>query len=186
MAVSRRRFVQGVGAAGLGLLAGCRSLAPLAQPASGEPKIPRIGHLGASTNPLLGEQLADRLIEQERAKGMLTVSECLVPVPLHHLRQVQRGYNQAGVIATRLSRRCAIPVAQPAARTRNTETQTHQHSSQERFANLLPFLRRLKPTAYPPARIVTWTRSASCRSFSEQQDASITRTFDDFGDGVGF
>jgi putative tryptophan/tyrosine transport system substrate-binding protein len=47
-----------VGVAGLGLLAGCRSPAPLTRPASGGPKLPRIGHLGASTNPLLTEQLA--------------------------------------------------------------------------------------------------------------------------------
>src|SRR5215212_8446575 len=56
--LSRRQFVQGAGMAGLGLLVGCRPLAPLAQPASGGPKIPHIGHLGASANPLLTEQLA--------------------------------------------------------------------------------------------------------------------------------
>jgi putative tryptophan/tyrosine transport system substrate-binding protein len=56
---SRRQFLRGIGVAGLGLLAGCRSLAPLAPPASGGSKIPRIGHVGyASTNALLAEQLA--------------------------------------------------------------------------------------------------------------------------------
>ena len=58
MSVSRRRFMQSAGVAGLGLVAGCRSLAPLAQPASGGPPIPRIGHLGAITTPLITEQLA--------------------------------------------------------------------------------------------------------------------------------
>jgi putative tryptophan/tyrosine transport system substrate-binding protein len=50
---SRRQFVKGV--AGLGLLAGCgRWPGQTAQPAN----IPRIGHLGASINPMLTEQLA--------------------------------------------------------------------------------------------------------------------------------
>jgi putative tryptophan/tyrosine transport system substrate-binding protein len=59
--VSRRAFVQGTSLAGLGLLAGCGQVpwqVP-SQPAAGEPKIPRIGHLGASTNPLVTEALAE-------------------------------------------------------------------------------------------------------------------------------
>jgi putative tryptophan/tyrosine transport system substrate-binding protein len=57
---SRRHFVQGMGAVSLGLLAGCGRLPGQGppQPASGEPKIPNIGHLGASTNALVTEALA--------------------------------------------------------------------------------------------------------------------------------
>jgi putative ABC transport system substrate-binding protein len=48
--VSRRRFVQGAGVAGLGLLAGCGQLPRQTQPAA---KVPRLGILGASdaSNP---------------------------------------------------------------------------------------------------------------------------------------
>src|SRR5436309_227133 len=43
----------------------------------------------------LAEFLAARLLEQERVKALLTETDCLLPVPLHRLRQTQRGYNQA-------------------------------------------------------------------------------------------
>jgi putative ABC transport system substrate-binding protein len=55
MTISRRSFVQGAGVAGLGLLAGCGRLPGQA---TAPAKIPRVGHLGASINPLLTEQLA--------------------------------------------------------------------------------------------------------------------------------
>jgi putative tryptophan/tyrosine transport system substrate-binding protein len=53
--LSRRQLVQGAGAVGLGLLAGCGRWPGQEPPPA---KIPRIGHLGASTNPLVTEQLA--------------------------------------------------------------------------------------------------------------------------------
>jgi ComF family protein len=87
----------------------------------------------------LAEMLADRLCATERAKGLLIETEVLVPVPLHFIRQFQRGYNQADVIARRVGSRrnshgiAVIPVAK---RTRNTETQTHLHSDQKRHMNL--------------------------------------------------
>jgi putative ABC transport system substrate-binding protein len=58
---SRRQFVQGVGAAALGLLAGCGPLpAPAPSPAQ-QPRIPRIGLLGAAvdTTPTVRQALRD-------------------------------------------------------------------------------------------------------------------------------
>src|SRR5947209_7965566 len=54
---SRRQFVQGMGAAGLGLVAGCaRSATPAEQPA----RLARIGILGPSTSPAgVRQALAD-------------------------------------------------------------------------------------------------------------------------------
>ena len=49
----------------------------------------------------LAEFLADRLLEQEPVKGLLSQTDCLVPVPLFAMRQIARGYNQADVIARR-------------------------------------------------------------------------------------
>lgn len=84
----------------------------------------------------VAERLADRLLEQERVRNILTVAECLVPVPLHRLRQVGRGFNQAEVVARRLAKRSGKSLARPAVRLRNTETQTHLHSRAQREENL--------------------------------------------------
>lgn len=84
----------------------------------------------------LAEFLADRLLEQERVKGLLTETDVLIPVPLHAWRHIKRGYNQADVIARRLKLHTKIPVAHPVVRLRNTETQTHLHSQEKREENI--------------------------------------------------
>ena len=84
----------------------------------------------------LAEFLADRLLEQERVKGLLTHTDVLVPVPLHAWRHIKRGYNQADVIARRLAKRCMLDLAHPVVRLRNTETQTHLHSHAKREENI--------------------------------------------------
>jgi hypothetical protein len=47
---SRRQIVQGVGGAGLGLLAGCGRLPGQAQP---PPKVPQVGYLDRPTGPFV-------------------------------------------------------------------------------------------------------------------------------------
>ena len=54
---------------------------------------------------LLAELLADRLARRADVRDMLGNAEVAVPVPLHRKRQVERGYNQAEVIARRICRR---------------------------------------------------------------------------------
>ena len=46
----------------------------------------------------------------DHAPETLARCECLVPIPLHRLRRVQRGYNQAAEIAAELGRLTGIPV----------------------------------------------------------------------------
>jgi ComF family protein len=84
----------------------------------------------------LAEFLADRLLEQEPVKALLSQTDVLVPVPLHPWRHMIRGYNQAEVIARRLGRRCGIKVANAVARLKNTETQTNLHSRIKRYDNM--------------------------------------------------
>jgi ComF family protein len=84
----------------------------------------------------IGEELAERLLMQERVKALLQETQVLVAVPLHWRRQLTRGYNQAEVIARRLGRRCGIKVLRPVRRVRNTDTQTHLHSAARRAENL--------------------------------------------------
>lgn len=95
-----------------------------------------IHHLKYHRRWAIGEELADRLLQQERTKELLQETDVLVPVPLHWRRQLPRGYNQAEVIARRLGKRCNLPVARPAKRVRHTEMQTHLHSHARRAENL--------------------------------------------------
>lgn len=116
----------------------------------GVPHYEKIIRLGVFDDPLkhlihqmkyhrrwpLGEFLADRLRDTEQAKGLLTETQVLVPVPLHYKRHVVRGYNQAAVIAERIATRNKIDVVHVVRRTRDTETQTHLHSYESRLANV--------------------------------------------------
>jgi ComF family protein len=112
--------------------------------------IERVIRLGVFNDPLrtlvhrikyrhgwpLAEYLADRLVAHEPAKGLLTETDCLVPVPLHPMRQWARGYNQAAVIAQRIGRRCGIATGSPLIRLRNTPSQTTLHAQARRFENV--------------------------------------------------
>ena len=84
----------------------------------------------------LAEELTDRLIATERAKGLLTETQILVPVPLHIRRHISRGFNQADVIARRIESRCKIPIVHAVRRIRDTQTQTNIHSHRKRIENV--------------------------------------------------
>ena len=85
----------------------------------------------------LAEWMAERLLQRRRVQELIAQADCLMPVPLHRLRQMSRGYNQADVVARFLSSRCGRKqVIRPVVRLRNTETQTHLHSRAQRLENL--------------------------------------------------
>ena len=122
----------------------------------------RIVRLGSFRDPLkhlihqvkyhnrwpLAEFLADRLIEQERGKTILQEGGVLLPVPLHPLRQIARGFNQADVIARRLRYHDrALRSVNPVLRLRHTETQTHLHSHAQRTENLRDAFGLIRPSA---------------------------------------
>lgn len=66
--------------------------------------------------------LAYRLADLMRASGsaVLAGADAVVPVPLHPLRRLYRGFNQSGLIARHLG----LPVVQALRRTRWTDSQT--------------------------------------------------------------
>lgn len=84
----------------------------------------------------IGEMLADRLMREDHVESLLLEADCLLPVPLHAMRQLSRGFNQAAVIAAQLSRATGVPLASAVVRARNTQTQTHLHSRARRMSNL--------------------------------------------------
>ena len=97
----------------------------------------RVVHRGKFSGawPML-EQLADRLGKREQVGEILAAADMLVPVPLHRRRQVERGYNQADVIARRLGAMAKVPVHIAADRKRSTVVQSQLSSRQKRVANL--------------------------------------------------
>jgi ComF family protein len=118
----------------------------------------------------LAEALADRLWAQDRVRALLSESDALLAVPLHPLRQIARGYNQAQVIAARLARRGRIRVITPAVRLRNTDTQTQLSSQAGRLDNLKDAFGLVRPRAVTGRRIVlvddVMTSGATLRSLA--------------------
>jgi ComF family protein len=102
----------------------------------------------------LAEELAVRLFEQAEVQTLLEKSDYLLPVPLHRRRQVERGYNQAEVLARRMGARCGKPIRSPVARVRDTETQTHLHSRAKRAENLRDAFVVTQPDAVRARHIV--------------------------------
>lgn len=125
----------------------------------GVPHYGRILRLGVFDDPLkdlihqfkyqgrwaIGQRLTKRLVEQPRIRDLLDQTDVIVPVPLHLLRQMHRGYNQATVIARCLAAHSGKPLKRPLARIRNTQTQTHLHSRAQRFDNLRGAFRLIRP-----------------------------------------
>ena len=82
-------------------------------------------------SPLLGELLADFLVARQ------IHGDILVPVPLHHRRERQRGYNQAALLAREVGERLGLPVLPDAlARSKDTPSQTGRSQAEDRRANV--------------------------------------------------
>ena len=75
----------------------------------------KYGRVKTMAGPLV-DLLARALPRDERF-------DAIVPVPLHWLREWQRGFNQADVLASGLSRRFGIPVIRALRRARSTQAQ---------------------------------------------------------------
>lgn len=84
----------------------------------------------------LGEFFADRLLARPAVRELLARADVIVPVPLHPLRQLQRGYNQSEVIARRLGKLAGRPMRRAARRVKHTEAQTRMQSRTARLENL--------------------------------------------------
>jgi ComF family protein len=102
----------------------------------------------------LAEQLADRLLQQPAMQTLMKQTDLLISVPLHRLRQVARGYNQAEVIAHRLARRCGLRLVHPVVRLKRTRTQTQIRSLAVRRSNLRDAFVLVRPEQVRGQRVV--------------------------------
>ena len=81
----------------------------------------------------LGKLLAEKL----KSENQNWQIDCIVPVPLHHLKKAERGFNQSKYIAKGLSKELSVPInSRVLKRTRYTESQTtlNQQQRQENIA----------------------------------------------------
>ncbi len=82
------------------------------------------------------ELLGDRMLNDERCRSRIAAVDLIVPVPLHPRRHFRRGYNQAELIARRLSRGTGVRLLQPIERVLDTPTQTAIQSHAKRATNV--------------------------------------------------
>lgn len=91
-------------------------------------------------------------------------------MPLHSLRQVQRGFNQSERIARRLGRRLGKPIIRPAIRAKPTAAQSSLESVAARQANLREAFALLHPEQVCGRTVVivddVTTSGATLRSFA--------------------
>jgi len=113
-----------------------------------------IHHAKYSNRWPLAELLAERLFERTDVQHLLMKADCLIPMPLHRRRQVHRGYNQADVIARRISSLSKKPVKSPAMRIRDTQTQTVVHSRAAREENVRDAFVLAKPAMVTGKNII--------------------------------
>jgi ComF family protein len=66
-------------------------------------------------------RLAEELLRSESVREVLRGSEALVPVPLHPRRRLERGFNQAELLAQELAQRAGVAAA-PGALVRRKDT----------------------------------------------------------------
>lgn len=102
----------------------------------------------------LAERLADRLLEQQRVRALLEQIDVIAPVPLHRWKQFRRGYNQAALVAARLSLKTGKPLAKAALRVRNTQSQTHLRTRRDRLQNMRNAFRVKGRTALAGKRVL--------------------------------
>jgi ComF family protein len=102
----------------------------------------------------LADELAGRLLAEDRVKRLLADCDVLVPVPLHWARHIGRGYNQADLLASALAKLANVRVVRPAVRVRHTPRQTGIHSRTEREENVRGAFALKRPAEIAAQRVV--------------------------------
>lgn len=91
-----------------------------------------IHYLKYSSIPSIGEDLGILLYRRMQQYGF-SKADCIIPIPVHHARKRERGYNQAYFIAKGISKVSGIPINDTSVkRNKYTGTQTALIKSQRK------------------------------------------------------
>ena len=84
----------------------------------------------------IGEELGEKAYEAYKDAAFIADIDLIIPVPLHYRKRLERGYNQAEILAGQLSARFNKQlVSSVLKRVSNTRSQTYLNS-QQRYANV--------------------------------------------------
>ncbi|MEK7568399.1 MAG: ComF family protein [Patescibacteria group bacterium] len=87
-------------------------------------------------SPVLGKIAVDYVNLLNPELKILKSGTIVAPIPLHSSRQRTRGFNQAELIASRLSDDFKLPLESPLGRTKKTKNQAHLKDNEERIENI--------------------------------------------------
>lgn len=97
--------------------------------------------------PLINLELSRRYARELKPSGFFDGIDLIVPVPIHWLKRLRRGYNQTEYIARGISIETDIPVADDLLRSRAHATQTRKSASQRRISASSAF--SIHPSSIP-------------------------------------
>lgn len=96
--------------------------------------------------PGIGDMLGNIVGSELFPSGFFNDIDVIVPMPMHRLKQIRRGYNQTHRIAAGISRATSIPVAEALTAIRPHRTQTSL-TREERLANTSGIFKTTDPSA---------------------------------------
>ena len=95
--------------------------------------------------PDVGIGMGRMMARDLEPRGFFQGIDCIVPLPLHWIRHLSRGYNQSGQLAKGIAERTGLPVMTGyVERVRNNESQTHK-TAVERLKNVEGLFRLRRP-----------------------------------------
>lgn len=121
-------------------------------------------HLGIELGELLGRELVE--------SGVAYEIDAIVPIPIHPIRFMNRGYNQSQQICEGIRKTCGLPIISGAvARTRNNKSQVHRQSG-DRLRNAAGIFGVKTPTKLSGKHILivddVLTTGATIESFARE------------------
>ena len=95
----------------------------------------------------VGRRLGERLGAEFASHTLSLQADVIVPMPIHILKRMRRGYNQTEILATAVSEKLAIPVERQLRATRPHSTQTRKSLLQRRQGITADYFRVKNPEA---------------------------------------
>ncbi|MBS1490086.1 MAG: ComF family protein [Bacteroidetes bacterium] len=110
-------------------------------------------HLKYNNHPEIGLRLGHLIGKEIKENNLATAFDEIVAMPLHHKREIKRGYNQSQKIAEGIAERTDIPVSENVLRRINTTTQTLKNRV-ERWQNVAEAFQIKNPALVNGKRIL--------------------------------